>query len=112
MSAVRLCATAKTELYMHVIWMATAFAVIVMLLLFLLAHLTAKAKRREICAKLGLPTNARLTPEQAQAFRAFEDTDMKLKKNFPNLSDRQRQLIARDILRDRGALPQRRKQTA
>ena len=95
---------------MQLIWMATAFAVIVLILLFLLAHLTAKAKRRQICAKLGFPTNASLTPEQAQALQAFENTDMKLKKNFPNLSDRQRQLIARNILRDRGALPQRRRQ--
>jgi hypothetical protein len=95
---------------MELVWMVTAFAVIVMILISLLTRLTARAKRREICARLGLPTNARLTPEQAQAFRAFEDTDMKLKKNFPNLSDRQRHVIARDILRDRGALPQRRRQ--
>src|SRR5690348_16925599 len=94
---------------MQLIWMVTGFAVIVMILLFLLTHLSAKAKRREICTKLGFPTNARLTPEQAQAFRAFEDTDMKLKKNFPNLSDRHRQVIARDILRDRGALPRGRR---
>ena len=94
---------------MDFVWVAIAFAPVVMILMFLLVHLTAKAKRRDICSKLGLPTNVRLTPEQAKAFRAFGDTDMKLKKNFPNMSDGQRQAIARDILRDRGALPQSRR---
>ena len=94
---------------MELYWMAISFALVVMLLLFLLVHLIAKAKRQETCRKLGLPTDARLTPEQAHALRAFEDTDMKLKKSFPKISDRQRQVIARDVLRDNGLIPKSRK---
>ena len=94
---------------MELYGMAIGFALVVLLLLFLLAHLIGKAKRQETCRKLGLPINARLTPEQAHALRAFEDTDLKLKKSFPNVSDRQRQVIARDVLRDKGLIPKSRK---
>ena len=34
--------------------------------------------------QLGLPLDSRLSPKDALAFRAFEDTDIKLKKSFPN----------------------------
>jgi hypothetical protein len=93
------------ELY----WVPIGFAVVVLLLIVLLARLVGNAKRKEIRRKLGLPENARLTPEQAQAFQAFETTDMKLRKSFPTMSDAQRQAMARDVLRDQGVLPQQKK---
>jgi Na+-transporting methylmalonyl-CoA/oxaloacetate decarboxylase gamma subunit len=86
------------ELY----WIVLGFAVVVLLLIVLLARLVGNAKRREIRRKLGMPANARLTPAEAEAFRTFENTDMRLKKSFPTLSDTQRQAMARDVLRDRG----------
>jgi hypothetical protein len=93
------------ELY----WVPVGFAVVVLLLVLLLARLVGNSKRREIRKKLGLPVNSRLTPEQSSAFQAFENTDMKLKKSFPTLSDTQRQAMARDVLRDKGVLPKRKK---
>jgi len=96
------------ELY----WVPVGFGVIALLLVLLLARLVGNAKRREIRRKLGMPENARLTPEQAQAFQAFENTDMRLKKAFPTLSDTQRQTMARDVLRDKGLLPKPKKSKA
>jgi hypothetical protein len=93
----------------EIYWVPVGFAVVVLLLVLLLARLVGNSKRREIRKKLGLPVNARLTPEQAQAFQAFENTDLKLKKSFPTLSDTQRQAMARDVLRDKGMLPKRKK---
>jgi len=43
------------------------------------------------------------------AFRAFEDTDIKLKKSFPTMSDTQRQSMAREVLRDKGIIAKRKK---
>ncbi|HTL77253.1 MAG TPA: hypothetical protein VL654_13095 [Casimicrobiaceae bacterium] len=94
---------------MELYWVPIGFAVVVLLLVLLLARLVANSKRREIRRKLGLPVDSRLTPEQQQAFQAFENTDMKLKKSFPTLSDTQRQAMARDILRDKGMLPRKKK---
>jgi len=94
------------ELY----WIPVGFGIIVVLLVLLLARLVGNSKRRQIRKKLGLPESARLTPEEAQAFQAFENTDMKLKKSFPTMSDTQRQAMARDVLRDKGVLPKRKKQ--
>ena len=94
---------------MELYWVPIGFAVVVLLLVLLLARLVGNSKRREIRKKLGLPVNVRLTPEQASAFQAFENTDMKLKKSFPTLSDTQRQAMARDILRDKGMLPRKKK---
>jgi hypothetical protein len=103
---VRLCCGRRiVELY----WVPIGFAVVVLLLVLLLARLVGNSKRREIRKKLGLPVDSRLTPEQASAFQAFENTDMKLKKSFPTLSDTQRQAMARDVLRDKGMLPKRKK---
>ncbi|HET8875518.1 MAG TPA: hypothetical protein VFO53_04235 [Casimicrobiaceae bacterium] len=94
---------------MELYWVPIGFAVVVLLLVLLLARLVGNAKRNEIRKRLGLPVNSRLTPEQASAFQAFENTDMKLKKSFPTLSDTQRQAMARDVLRDKGMLPKRKK---
>lgn len=90
---------------MELYWVVLGFAAIVLLLILLLARLVGNAKRREIRKKLGLPATARLTPAEAEAFRTFENTDMRLKKSFPTLSDTQRQTMARDVLRDKGMLP-------
>ena len=95
---------------MELYWVPIGFAVVVLLLGLLLARLVGNSKRREIRKKLGLPLNSRLNPEQAQAFQAFENTDMRLKKSFPTLSDTQRQAMARDVLRDKGLLPKQKRQ--
>ena len=55
------------------------------------------------------PLDSKLTPEQSQAFMAFENTDMKLKKSFPTMSDTQRQSMAREVLRDKGLLPKQKR---
>ena len=94
---------------MELYWVPIGFAVVVLLLILLLARLVGNAKRREIRRKLGLPEKAPLTDQQAQAFRAFEDTDMRLKKTFPTMTDTQRQSMARDVLRDKGMLPKKKK---
>lgn len=96
---------------MELYWVPIGFGVVVLLLILLLARLVGNAKRREIRKKLGLPENARLTPQQAEAFRAFESTDMKLKNTFPTMSDTQRQAMARDVLRDKGMLPKKKRTT-
>ena len=94
---------------MELYWVPIGFAVVVLLLVLLLARLVGNSRRKEIRRKLGLPDSARLTPEQAQAFQAFENTDMKLRKSFPTMSDTQRQSMARDVLRDKGVLPKPKK---
>ena len=94
---------------MEMYWLPVGFAVVVLLLVLLLARLVGNAKRREIRKKLGLPVDSPLTDQQAQAFRAFEDTDMKLKKSFPTMSDPQRQSMARDVVREKGMLPKPKK---
>lgn len=88
-------------------WVPVAFIVVVLLLVFALVRMVANARRRRIRKSLGLPENSRLSEKEAQAFRAFEDTDMKLRKTFPKMSDTQRQVIARDVLRDKGILPRK-----
>jgi flagellar biosynthesis/type III secretory pathway M-ring protein FliF/YscJ len=88
-------------------WVPVAFVVVVLLLVFALARMVGNARRRRIRKSLGLPENSRLSEKEAQAFRAFEDTDMKLRKTFPKMSDTQRRVIARDVLRDKGILPRK-----
>ena len=90
---------------MELYWVVLGFAAVVLLLIVLLARLVGNAKRREIRRKLGLPPSARLTPAEAEAFRTYENTDMRLKQSFPTLSDTQRQAMARDVVRDKGMLP-------
>ena len=87
------------------------FGVVVLLLVLLLARLVRKFQRRKIRKQLGLPDNDRSSPQDALAFHAFEDTDIKLKKSFPTISDTQRQAMAREVLRDKGVLPKKRKTT-
>ena len=94
---------------MELYWVPLGFGVVALLLVLLLARLVGNTKRREIRKKLGLPVNSRLTPQEAEAFTAFENTDMKLKKSFPSMSDTQRQSMAREVLRDKGMLPKKKK---
>ena len=94
---------------MELYWVPIGFGVVALLLVLLLARLVGNSKRREIRKKLGLPVKGRLTPEQAQAFTGFENTDMKLRKSFPTMSDTQRQSMAREVLRDKGMLPTKKK---
>ena len=96
---------------MDLFWVPIGFAVLALLLVLLLARLVGNNKRREIRKKLGLPVSGRLTPEQEAAFMGFENTDMKLKKSFPTMSDTQRQSMAREVLRDKGMLPKKKKAT-
>lgn len=88
-------------------WLPIAFIALVLLLVLLLARLVGNAQRKRVRKSLGLPQDSRLSEKEAQAFRAFEDTDMKLRKTFPKMSDTQRQSIARDVLRDKGILPKK-----
>jgi len=88
---------------------AIGFAVVILVLIVVLARLVGNAKRREIRRKLGMPLDAKLTDQQAEAFRTFEDTDMRLRKTFPTMSDTQRESMAREVLRDKGMLPKRKK---
>ncbi len=94
---------------MELYWVPIGFAIVALLLVLLLARLVGNSKRREIRKKLGLPLNSRLTPEQSQAFMAFENTDMKLKKSFPTMSDTQRQAMAREMVREKGILPKQKR---
>jgi hypothetical protein len=94
---------------MSMYWVPIGFGVVALLLILLLARLVGNSKRREIRKKLGLPVDSKLTPEQSQAFMAFENTDMKLKKSFPTMSDTQRQSMAREVLRDKGLLPKQKR---
>ncbi len=90
-------------------WAPYAFIAVVLLLVLLLAKLVGNAQRKRVRKSLGLPENRRLSERDAQAFRAFEDTDMKLRKTYPKMSDTQRQSIARDVLRDKGILPKKKR---
>lgn len=90
-------------------WVPIGFGIVVLLLVLLLARLVGTAQHKRIRKSLGLPENSHLSAQEAQAFRAFEDTDMKLRKTFPKMSDTQRQSIARDVLRDKGFLPRKKK---
>ena len=94
---------------MELYWIPIGFGVVALFLILLLARLVGNSKRRQIRKRLGLPVDSKLTPEQSQAFMAFENTDMKLKKAFPKMSDTQRQVMARELLREKGVLPKQKK---
>jgi len=91
------------------LWVYVGFAVVALLLVLLLARAVGNSQRRRIRKQLGLPLDSRLSPKDALAFRAFEDTDIKLKKSFPTMSDTQRQAMAREVLRDKGLLPKQKR---
>ena len=94
---------------MNLLGVYIGFAAGVLLLVLLLARAVGNSRRRRIRKQLGLPVNSRLSPTEAMAFRAFEDTDVKLKKSFPTMSDTQRQSMAREVLRDKGVIAKRKK---
>ena len=88
-------------------WTFIGIVVALVLLVVLLVRLVAGSRQRRLRRLLGLSPDSRLTTKEAQALQAFEDTDMRLRKTFPKMSDTQRRSIARDVLRDRGVLPGR-----
>ena len=69
---------------MSLLWVYIGFAAGVLMLVLLLARAIGNSQRRRIRKQLGLPLDSRLSPKDALAFRAFEDTDINLKKSFPN----------------------------
>lgn len=93
-------------------WVLFGLALTVALLLILLVRMVAASRRRQTLKKLGLPAGSRLTAQHLEALHAFENTDTHLRKSFPKLSDRQREVIARDVLRDRGIIPKKRHRVA
>src|SRR5690348_4511780 len=92
-----------------VYWALLGLAIAVALLLMLLAHMVRNSRQRETLKKLGLPPGSWLRTQQLEALHAFENTKTRLRNSFPKLSDRQREVIARDVLRDRGIIPTKRK---
>ena len=88
-------------------WIAIGIGVVFGALMPLLARRARNRRRRQTLRKLGLPTGASLTGLQLRAFRAFEDTEMRLKMSFPGIPDAQRELLVREVLDDRGLLPRR-----
>lgn len=88
-------------------WGTLGIIAVLVLLVVLLASLVSSARQRRMRRVLGLPADRKLSAKEAQAFRSFEDTDMKLRKTYPKMSDTQRHSIARDVLRDRGVLPKK-----
>jgi len=92
-----------------VYWVLLGLAIVVVLLLMLLAHMVANSRKRETLKKLGLPPGSRLTTQQLEALHAFENTNTHLRNSFPKLSNRQREVIGRDVSRDRGIIPKKRK---
>ena len=87
-------------------WIAIGIGVVFGALMPLLARRARNHRRRQTLRKLGLPTHAPLTGLQLRAFRAFEDTEMRLKMSFPGIPDAQRELLVRTALDDSGLLPQ------
>ena len=94
---------------MNLLWVYMGFAVAALLLVLLLARAVGNSQRRRIRKQLGLPVDSRLSPKDALAFRAFEDTDIKLKKSFPTMLDTQRQSMAREVLQDKGVIAKRKR---
>ena len=94
---------------MNLLWAYIGFVVVAVLLVLVLARMVGNSQRRRIRKQLGLPLDSRLSLKDALAFRAFEDTDIKLKKSFPTMSDTQRQSMAREVLRDKGVIAKRKK---
>ena len=88
-------------------WTFLGIVSALVLLVLLLVRLVARSRQRKLRRMLGLSADSRLTSKQAQALRTFEDTDVRLRKTFPNMSDAQRRSIARDVLRDQGVLPRK-----
>ncbi|MHB8495355.1 MAG: hypothetical protein ACYC9Z_14205 [Casimicrobiaceae bacterium] len=90
-------------------WLLAGIGLTVVMLALLLTILLRNPKRRLPLRKPGFPADTLLTRRQAAALRAFEDTDMRLRKSLPGISNAQRAVIARDVLRDQGMLPRRTK---
>ena len=88
-------------------WTLLGIAAALALLAVLFVRLVARSRQRTLRRLLGMPADRMLSAKDAQALRAFEDTDMRLRRTFPKMSDTQRRSIARDVLRDQGVLPRK-----
>lgn len=90
---------------MQYYWLLAAFGLCIVFLVLLLTRLVSNHKRRQALLKLGFSPDAPITAIQMHALQTFEDTEMRLRKSFPGISEAQRAVIARDVLRDKGVLP-------
>jgi hypothetical protein len=91
------------------VWVFVGLGVVIVVLVLLIVRAVGNSKGRKIRTQLGLPGSNRVSPKHALAFRAFEDTDIRLKTSFPTMPDPQRQAMAREVLRNKGLLPKRNK---
>jgi len=82
-----------------------AIGVAVAIVLILVAVFLVTLRRAQMRRVLGLPQDSKLGEQDRRMFQAFEDTDMRLGKNMPKLTKGQRQVMAREILRQKGLLP-------
>ena len=80
-------------------WVLVGVAIV--LALVLIAFVIG-VRRWTIRKALALPGHSRLGKEEMKAFHAFENTDIKLAKNFPHLSAAERKTMAQELLRSKG----------
>jgi len=79
---------------------------IAVLVLFLVViALVVTVRRAEMRKVLGLPVDSKLGEAEEQMFQAFKDTDTRLGKSMPKLSKTQRRLMAQEVMRKKGLLP-------
>ena len=79
--------------------------VAVVIVLILVAVFLVTLRRAQMRKALGLPPDTKLGEQDKKMFQAFEDTDMRLGRNMPKLTKGQRQVMAREILRQKGLMP-------
>src|SRR5712691_10475485 len=77
----------------------------VLVLLIIVFALVVTVRRAEMRKALGLPVHSKLGEAEQQMFQAFQDTDTRLAKSMPKLSKTQRRLMAQEVLRRKGLLP-------
>ena len=79
---------------------------LVLLVIMFVAVVTVR--RAEMRTVLRLPKNAKLGAHEKRILQAFKDTNVRLGKSMPGLSNLQRRAMAREVLRKRGLLPEER----
>ena len=79
------------------------------LLLIIVVALIVTLRRAEMRSALGLPKDAKLGKAEEQIFQAFRDTDVRISRSMPKLSKFQRHELAREALRKKGVLSDKRK---
>ena len=77
----------------------------VLVLLLIVFALVVTVRRAEMRRALGLPVDSKLGEAEEHTFQVFKDTDMRLAKSMPKLSKGQRRLMAQEVLRRKGLLP-------